>query len=76
VFVESSGEPIGLIAAGQGAADGGGGTGKGQTKKNPKTPRFPNVKEKQFLHISWASLQEVERRVFGKNRQIVSRSPE
>ena len=33
MFVESGGGRIGIVAVGQGAVDGGGGTGKGQTKK-------------------------------------------
>ena len=44
VFVESSGERIGLAEERQGAVDGGGGTRQGQTEKVPKTPRTPKVK--------------------------------
>jgi hypothetical protein len=49
VFVEC--EYCGLVEAGQGTVDGGGGTGVGQTEKIPKTPRLHNVKGNQFLHL-------------------------
>ena len=52
MFVESGGQCLGLVEEGQGAVDGGVGTGKGQTKKIPKTPRTPKLKQKTNLaHI-------------------------
>ena len=46
VFVESSGECVGVVATGKGDIDGGDGNGKGQTKEIPKTTRFPKLNQK------------------------------
>ena len=51
VFVESCGERSGIVEERERAANGGICNGKGQTKKIPKTPRTPKVKQKRNLHI-------------------------